>query len=196
VLEGSAHYVSLLLEACCRAGHGSVNGFEEGPDGEVCPVLDDWTTQRAAEECADRTVQHIREGVLACARADRQKDRRLASPERERREAQRCLLRLAFFPTKGEISVGRALVHTDRFSVGWHRTLLPSEPASPFRQPREFLRQLQAPWRGGVMAQSGGWALSALFLLLESALLVLPRDARRRLQRGALQAAGVNPEGR
>ncbi len=195
-LEGAAHYVSLLLEAACRAEHGTVLGYSEEASGAVRAVLAEGTGQRKAEEEAVPVTRAIRAGVLAFARSQAESLPIRLSPERERREAQKALLRLAFFPTRDEIEVGQSLVHTDRFSEGWHKTLLPREPASPLLQPRRWVSQLQSPWRGGVVAQTGGWPLSALYLLLESVLVGLPGGIRAALQRSLLSAAGLTSGGK
>ena len=191
VLEGAAHYLSLLLEAVCRADHGTVLGYSEDGRGTVQPVLASEEGERMAEQNAGHAARAIAEGVLARARAEAAWPGANGRPNEERRAAQKALLRLAFFPNDAEIRVGRTLVHTDRFSDAWHISLMPAEPANLLRHPGRWVRQLQSPWRAGVVAQTGGWPLSALHLLLETGLTALPRGFRIAFQRTLLSAAGI-----
>ena len=90
--------------------------------------------------------------------------------------AQARLLRLAFFPTRDELSVLGGLVHTEGHAKNWARRLVMSESTtSGIGSPKNWLSGLQSPWRGGYVAETGGRVVSGCYFLIECILVMCPR---------------------
>ena len=184
VVEAAPHYVAFLLEAVCRAEHGTVIGYRQEELGIIVPVLADGTVQREAELTGEDWRQPIRDGVLDYVRTqgNHYADENLKE-DIVRRDAQKRLLRLAFFPTEDEFTATSCLVHTEGHSPDWSRPLIDPMRPSPFRSPRRWLAGLSSPWRSGYVAATGGTLLSIVFILLESILIAVPVRIRRAAER-------------
>jgi hypothetical protein len=184
VVEAAPHYVAFVLEAICRAGHGTVVGYRREEGGAVVPILADGATQREAELAGEDWRKPIREGVLEYVKAHRFSFPGEMSKEKDvRLEAQKSLLRLAFFPTADEIDAISRLVHTEGHYPDWSRPLIDPIRPSPFRSPRRWLLGLSSPWRSGYVAATGGALFSIAFILVESILIAAPVKIRRAAER-------------
>jgi FMN phosphatase YigB (HAD superfamily) len=190
LVEASAHYATTLLEAVCRAAHGTVLGYEESAGG-VAPILHEVSAPRGADEGEARARMLVRNGVEAYARQYAGSLRGASLDEAgTRRRAQHLLLRLAFFPTPTEMALARLLTMGDVFSEDWRTPLLPEEAPRPWSAPRAWLSGLKAPWRAAYVAATGGLPFAVAFAGFESVLLRVPPRAVRALRRWALAAAG------
>jgi len=189
--EAAVHYAAALFEAVCRADHGSVLGYRRSSDGRVEPVFH--VTQPSAEsEAEDGGRQDVREGVLACARSYAEFLRgAVLDEDTSRRQAQRLVRRLAFFPTRDELRLGGVLSAGDVFREDWRCALVPAGGTPLWRAPRAWLRGLRAPWRSGWVAATGGRPLALAFATFESILLRLPRGTVAALRRWFLARAGL-----
>ena len=193
VREAGAWYLAFLLEAICRAPHGSVLGYRDGPDGTVVPELaGDASPSRRAELAGETARRPIRDGILAFAesRAARRLALECADEATARRRAQRALARLAFFPTPAELAVAAALSHTETHAEGWSTSVIGDVTRRPLHSPRRWLAGLSAPWRAGYVAATGGLPLAAGFAAFEALRLRLPAAATRALRNAALRATG------
>lgn len=186
--EGAARYLAFPLEALCRADHGTVTGYRRTNAGIVEPVLaEPW------DACSSPARNEIRRGILdhIRAHANLAVAHTPAEAARLRRDAQRRLFRLAFFPNAQEIDCLRSLQHSEGHATGWRRDLIDHPPPSPWLHPRRWLAGLASPWRTGYVMASGGPVLAALFVAAESFLSVLPSSWRNGLQEWARQRAGL-----
>jgi preprotein translocase subunit Sec61beta len=184
VVEGSAYYAAYILEAICRAPHGTVLGLRRDPHGVVIPVLAGESRHRDVERAGERWREPIRAGILEFieAHADRYLQ---GDSDRVRRDAQRRLFRLAFFPTQGEIQAVSGLAHTEGHAPDWARPLIDPVRPSPLRSPRRWLAGLASPWRSGYVMATGGLPLALTFIAVESLLLAFP-SIRRGMRKLAL----------
>lgn len=189
LLEASPRHLAHLLEAIGRADEGTTIGYELN-GGIVAPLLLD-DTRRQAEIKGNELAERIRAGILdrvgqlaADPKWYRQTDDRL------RLVAQSTLLRLAFFPTAGEIAIGRQLSHTEGHASDWHTPLILAGP-HPLRTPRLWLAGMASPWRGGYVSASGGPALAAAYFAFEAMLSVLPTSINGWLADQARRMAGI-----
>lgn len=187
ILEGSAHYLALLLEAISRADHGTVSGYRRIADGSVVPILSAAVPQRAVEQMNHLWRAPMRKGILDFA------DHDAASfldgfhdSNRLRRAVQKRMLRLAFFPTAEEIDAVKNLTHTEGHAILWSAALLEAERPSPYTSPRRWLSGLQSPWRGAYIATTGGFPASLMYFFSEVVMSVSP-DFKRWLRNLALR---------
>src|SRR5262249_40911261 len=125
IQESAAWHLAFLFEAVCRAAHGTVTGFRRDTDGVIRPRLADDTPGRLAESVAESGREAIREGVLSYLDHYGQR----LSPSgvdqvRLRRNAQREMLRLAFFPRTWELDAVSGMVHTEGHAGGWSAPLI------------------------------------------------------------------------
>ena len=188
VIEGAAYYVSILLESICRAPHGTVLGYRREDDGTVTPLLAGDSPQRRTELAGEQWRKPIRQGILdfVAQNAERYRD---VTPGM-RRDAQRLLFRLAFFPTRDELEAVSGLAHTEGHMTTWSRPLIDAERPSPIVSPRRWLGGLTSPWRSGYVMATGGRVLASLFVALESLLVAFPW-LRKRLRKAALASARI-----
>jgi len=189
VVEGAAYYVSILLEAICRAPHGTVLGYRRDDDGRVTPILAGDSPQRRSELAGEQWREPIRQGILEFIARNAEHDGGV--PPGLRRAAQRQLFRLAFFPTRDELEAVSGLAHTEGHVTAWSRPLIDEQRPSPLFAPRRWLGGLTSPWRSGYVMASGGRVLASLFVALESLLVAFPR-LRDRLRKAALAGARVS----
>jgi hypothetical protein len=188
VTEGAAYYASILLEAICRAPHGTVLGYRREDDGTVVPVLAGDSPQRRTELAGEQWREPIRQGILDFAAQNGERYRDVTPGMR--RAAQRLLFRLAFFPTGDEIEAVSGLAHTEGHVTSWSRPLIDAERPSPVFSPRRWLGGLTSPWRSGYVMATGGRVLASLFVVLESLLVAFP-SLRKRLRKAALASARI-----
>lgn len=185
--EGAARYLAFPLEALCRASHGTVTGYRRNSVGTVEPVLSE-----AHDAPPDPVRDEIRRGILDHVQANAGIPiENLAQNIDCRRDAQRRLFRLAFFPDTGEITTLRNLLHSEGHVKGWQRPVIDPHPPSPWREPRRWLAGLASPWRAGYVMASGGPLLVSLFLVIESLLLMVPVHWRAAIQVWARRRAGL-----
>lgn len=191
ILESAPWHMAMVLEALCRASHGTVVGYRRDPDGTVSPVLAGQSGAREAERSSETLASRVRAGMLAYV--DAYAKALPADPTiypRLRRRTQRHLLRIAFFPREWEMEILSSLVHTESHAPEWHRTLIDRERARPWTAPRKWLAGLSSPWRGGYVAATGGRLSSLAYFCVESVLAVSP-SLNATLQKYARQAAGI-----
>jgi hypothetical protein len=188
VVEGSVFYIAYLLEAICRAPHGTVLRFHLDSGGVVKPVLATGTNHREIEIAGERWREPIREGIREFVSTNAARYRVMA-PSSARRDAQRRLFRLAFFPTRAEIAAVEELSHTEGHAPSWSTPLLHAQRPSPYRSPRAWLSGLASPWRSGYVKATGGVPFALAYVVAESILLTFPR-LRHGLRRTALVIAG------
>jgi FMN phosphatase YigB (HAD superfamily) len=179
-VEGAAWHAAFLLEAICRASHGTVVGYELSPDGAVVPVHAQSGKAREAEEMSEGTQQNIRAGILAYAEWWAQTGAFVPANERAvRRAAQNRLFRLAFFPSPAERRIGRQLVHTE--SVGGDEAMTLSLAAGGGL--RGWLAGMRSPWKGAFFRETGGIAAAAAYCLVASVISAMPAGTALRLRR-------------
>lgn len=186
--EGSSFYLAYLLEAVCRAAHGTVLGYERDAQGRVIPCLAEGSTNRDAERAGERWRQPIRQGIDDFIAENGERYAATASAALLR-DAQRRLFRLAFFPRPEELEAVSGLAHTEGHVPDWVKPLVENAAPSPFRAPRLWMVGLSSPWRSGYVMATGGRPLAWAFVALECLLLAFPK-VRRRLRNLALRLAG------
>jgi FMN phosphatase YigB (HAD superfamily) len=100
LLEAAAWQLSLLLEAVCRAAHGTVLGYETSAEGSIQPVLAQNSPSRNAEISGETLAAEIMRGILDHAEHyGRAHAHKPFDTGTARRQAQKILWRLAFFPS-------------------------------------------------------------------------------------------------
>lgn len=181
VLEGSAYYLSLPLEAVSRAEHGSVLGYDLLGDGR--PVLEQPVTQGDVLNAEIRSpiISGILEGVASLAA---QWGTSMPKPGALRRRIQRHMLRLAFFPSNDEIQALGTLRHTEGHTPGWSRPLI-ERTSGPLKSPKDWISGMNSPWRSGYVAATAGKGMAASFLALEAACALLPAEVKTGIRRFA-----------
>lgn len=180
--EGSAFYLTCLLEGICRADEGTVLRYRQSDDGPIVPVLLQGSAQRTAEQRDVQWSESIRKGVLDFIAGN-------TRASIDRKEAQRRLRRLAFLPTIDEIAAVEALSHTEGHAGDWSRPIVQTERPSPFRAPRAWLAGLSSPWRSAYVMATGGRMLAYLHMASVSVLLAVPPKVRLWLRRVLLSVA-------
>ncbi len=189
VREGGAWYLAAFLEALSRAAEGPIVGYERAVSGRIEPVRAEDTPSREAERQGELLREPIRRGILAfAAHYARQFVDREVDEEALRREAQRQLFRLAFFPDTAEIRIGRSLTQTEGHADGWSAALIQQGP-NPLASPLRWLAGLTSPWRTGYIRATGGPLLTMAWIALEALLLAQPAAVRERLRRIALRVS-------
>lgn len=169
--ESSAWQAAFLLEAVCRAKHGIVAGFVEDQNGNVAPLHVESGGTREAERESERTQGRVQEGILSYAQWFATScPVTVANEEEVRRDAQKRLLRLAFFPRAIERAVGRRLVHSEPTSDDSALWLI----ADAGNGLRDWLSGLRSPWKGGYLRENGGIVLAAGYCFTEAILSHLP----------------------
>lgn len=184
--EAGAWYAAFLLEAICRADEGTTVGYCRAHN-TVEPVLAGPSAARSAESRTQNVVARIRKGILNGV-AEWQS---MPPPANHclRQDAQRQLLRLAFFPDAGEIAVASHLVHTEGHAPNWSTPLVAVDRPNPFLSPRRWLAGLGSPWRAGYVRASAGVAGASLFAGGEALLIAAPPALRATLQSAARRYA-------
>lgn len=185
--ETGVHHAALLLEAVCRAPHGTVLGYAVRQGERVGPLLADGSESRVKESAADETLASLRQGILARAEDDTASVSGPADEDSARRLAQRALFRIAVFPSPEELRILGSVVHTEGFDTGWSAALVSSERVSLLRSPRRWIAGLRSPWRAGFVAATGGRVASGLYVTLDALLQKLPRHAVAAVRRAALR---------
>ncbi len=169
--EGSAWHAAFLLEAVCRAKHGMVAGFIEGTDGSILPTYIETGGTRDAERDSEQTQNCIQDGVMAYTRWHAATfSMTVADEVAIRRESQRRLYKLAFFPTDHEVEIGRRLVYSEPTSDDEAMRLV-ADAGSGFR---DWLSGLRSPWKGGYVRSNGGRCAAALYCAAEGLMSRLP----------------------
>jgi FMN phosphatase YigB (HAD superfamily) len=178
--EGSAWHAAFLLEAVCRAKHGMVAGFVEGADGSILPVHIEKGGTREAEREAEYTQDRIQEGVLAYARwFAATSPVSVIDDAAIRRESQRRLYKLAFFPTRNEAEIGRRLVYSEPTSDDSAMWLIADAGVGI----RSWLSGLRSPWKGGYVRSNGGSCAAAAYCAAEGVLSQLPPGTKLAIRR-------------
>jgi hypothetical protein len=186
--EAAAWHAAFLLEAICRADEGTTIGYCHA-DGTVNPVLAGPSSARSAESGSQAVVARIRAGALDGVRE--WPHAAVTDARQLRQNAQRQLLRIAFFPHPSEIAVASHLVHTESQAPDWSTPLIASDRPNPLLAPRRWLAGLASPWRTGYVRASAGIAGAALFASGEALLVATPPALRATLQRTARRIAGL-----
>ena len=174
IIEGAVYYAAFLIEAICRSAEGTVIGYQRRDGGDVVPVLAEESEQREVERAGERWREPIRRGIVDYIHDHAEHYRGAAAVPRIRRDAQRRLFRLAFFPTDEQIAACSPLSHTEGHAESHWRTLVDPVRPSPLAF-RRWLGGLSSPWRGGYIMATGGSALAWMYVASESLLLALPR---------------------
>lgn len=178
--EGSAWHAAFLLEAMCRAKHGMVTGFIDGDAGRILPVHVENGRTRDAERESESTQNRIQEGVIAYARWYAETSPiTLADEAAIRREAQRRLCKLAFFPTQDELAIGRQLVYSEPTSDESAMPLVADSGVGL----RDWLAGLRSPWKGGYIRANAGRCAAALYCGAEGLLSLLPPGTKPAIRR-------------
>jgi FMN phosphatase YigB (HAD superfamily) len=185
VLEGAVWQLAIVLEAVCRAPHGTVIGYQQDQAGCVHPVLSAVNASHEAERACAETVARIQEGILAYIdNYGASIGPALRVPRGLRQRGQWRAFRLACFPRRWEIQVLGDLVHTESHAEQWSVPLICMQKPSPLTSPRRWAAGLSSPWRAGYVAATGGPLLSLAFVLAEVTLYRFP-GLRRQLQETA-----------
>jgi len=190
--EGAPWYSAFLLEAICRANEPTLENVEDRGGKIITELASEMTASREAERTCWNVVAALRTGILdhvgvaaIDATADALTDADLRS------QAQHKLLRLGFEPTREEIAIGRALVHTESHDPEWSSPLVLPGNRSPWSSPRQWFAGLASPWRGAYVMDTGGQRAAKIYRTFESALLALPPWVRGTLRDVAVRFAGV-----
>lgn len=186
-VEGAAFYAAYIIEAVCRAPHGTVIGYTRDASGTVVPLLAGDSPNRDAERAGEQWREPIRQGIHDYIEENAEHFREVIVANL-RRKTQRRLFRLAFFPSESEIQAVSQLSHTEGHAPEWERRLIEPTRPSPFRSPRRWVAGLASPWRSGYVRATGGRALAVLFVALEATLLAFP-SIRRGMRKIALAFA-------
>ena len=185
--EGAVYQLALLLEAVCREAVPPVIGY----DGlaPVRPRLGDALVGADGEASNALWREPIRAGILEAVR-EAARQPALGQPGDWRRDEQRRLLRLAWFPDAAARAAAAGLRHGEGHAQGWSVPLIAASLHRPWRSPRAWMAGLASPWRTAYLMATGGVALAGAHALLEAALLAAPahwrtalRDAARRFGR-------------
>jgi hypothetical protein len=190
--ESAAWHLALLLEALCRAPHGTVIGFRRNGANGVQPILADDTPSRNAEIKGETIREPIRRGILsyihhyALYHCPAVLDQAAA-----RRKAQLQALRLAFFPRSWEVRTVSQLVHTESHAPNWSAPIVAPDRPNPLMSPRRWLQGLSSPWRAGYVAATGGYPFAFAFLCLEAFLTAAPAGVRQRLRTWAIASGNA-----
>jgi hypothetical protein len=160
-LEGAAWHAAFLLEAICRAPHGTVMGYGRTSDGAVAPRHAQFGRAHQAEASTAANAEPVKEGVLAYARWWASIGGGWIPPRTlaVRRAAQWRLFRLAFFPTRAERRLASQLVHTETDGDDRFLNLV----LETDRTWRGWIAGLRSPWKGAYFMGRGGMALAALY---------------------------------
>ena len=178
--EGSAWHAAFVLEAVCRAQHGMVTAFVEGPGGRIQPVHVEAGGTRDAERESERTQVRVQNGVLAYAEWFAGTYPLAVSDEAAiRREAQWRLFQLAFFPAQNERETGRLLVHSEPTSDGCALHLVADAGAGI----GGWVAGLRSPWKGGYLCASGGGVAAGIDCGAEGLLAKLPAGTKPAIRR-------------
>jgi len=132
--EAGAWYVACLLEAICRADEGTTVGYRCAGN-TVVPILAGPGPARSAESRSQEVVAQVRAGVIEGI-AERH-FLTSANNLQLRSDAQRRLLRLAFFPDAGEIVVASHLVHTEGHAPDWSSPIVLDDRAARLGRPAQ-----------------------------------------------------------
>jgi HAD superfamily hydrolase (TIGR01549 family) len=188
IWESGIWHIASLIEAICRASHGTVTGYSRGKNGTVRAIIANDTPSRGVEVCGEGARDRIRSGILEYIDAyGRALTTSGLDEARVRRRAQRRLIRLAFFPRLWEIDAIRPFVQTEGHAQHWSSSLISDDLVHPLRSPRRWLAGLSSPWRSGYVRASGGYLLASAFFCLESALAAAPPTLRYRMREWALR---------
>lgn len=184
LLEGAAYYLSLPLEAICRATHGTVLGYRNlSSDNSFIPVLASSREHECIEasEWLEPVHTGLTDGLVVVGQ-----HWRTHPPEANslRRKTQWKMLRLAFFPSAKEVATLGKLRHTEGHLPGWSRPLI-EIGQRPWQNVRQWIGGMDSPWRSGYIAASGGKFFATSFLLLETLLSALPLSAKKHLRKFA-----------
>jgi len=178
--EGSAWHAAFLLESVCRAKHGMVSGFAEGSDGTIHPLHVEAGGTREGERQSERMQDRIQQGILAYARGYVESSPVAVAEEAPiRREAQKRLYRLAFFPSAEERAAGHSLVHSEPTSDDSAMYLIAGKGAGF----RGWLAGLRSPWKGGYLRENGGRGLAILYCGVEGFFSHLPSGTKPAIRR-------------
>ena len=192
-LEVAAWHAAFLIEAVCRAQHGTVIGFEDSQDGTVTPIHATTGDARAGELISETAQGEIRAGVLAYARwLAHVCGRAPPDPLRVRRAAQRRLFALAIIPRPEECDVGHDLVHTEAEGTAGAKSLAPPLGGGL----KGWTAGIRSPWKGAFFRENGGFVVAALYCLAELTLGVLPPGTKLKLRTLIFRTGAEVPESR
>lgn len=188
--ESAPWQISLLIEAVCRDYCGTTQGFRMVNGCGAAILTDSSDPAHQAELATSGLANIVREGILDFVHRHAHDDYwRRSDTAVLRREMQRRLLRLAFFPNDAEIALGQELVHTESHDHQWSTPLIRPRPAKPLHAPRHWLAGMTSPWRGGYVMATGK-PLAWLYRGVESSLVAMPPHWRAAARRIALRFAG------
>ncbi len=179
-LEGAAWQAAFLLEAICRASHGTVVGFAESADGHVEPLHAARGAARSSETETEPVQGRVRAGILSYARWWSSVGGLVPTEaDKVRRAAQVALFKLAFFPSAAERDIAHRLVHTETDGDEAGKALaLPSKGGA-----RAWFAGIRSPWKGAYFRDSGGLPLAALYCVAETIVSASPPGVKSSLSR-------------
>jgi hypothetical protein len=183
--EGSAWHAAFLLEAVCRAKHGMVSGFAEDADKTIHPLHIETGGTREAEQQSENLQIRIQEGILTYTRWYAESSPMTVMDERSiRREAQRRLYKLAFFPSKNERMIGQHLVYSEPTSDASAIYLIADKGVGL----NGWFSGLRSPWKGGYIQEHGGLLLAILYCGIEGLFSRMPPGTKPKIRRLLLRS--------
>jgi hypothetical protein len=182
LLEAALPELGLALEPVFRARHGTVTGYRQVAD-RVEAILDDDPHRRSHEQMGEANSDQIRKGLIGGCRL-LAKTRGISDGSAlSRAFAQLRLMRLAFAPTRQEISILGQLPISEGADPLWSLPAIICSPKAATQRPLDCLREwacgLESPWRGGYIASTAGTAGTIGYILLQTLWLPLPPAVKR-----------------
>jgi hypothetical protein len=160
--EGAAFQLLSLLEACFQADHGMVTALVRDKDDIISPLCVQDGAAREAELLGSAVRQRVQRGVLEYAAWYAESFPIGPRDEKQiRRQAQRRLLRLAYFPDKLFRAVGREMAHIEPTDDKAATPLILSRGKGL----RGWFAGLRSPWKGGYFMQTGGYLAAMAYFI-------------------------------
>jgi len=157
-----------------------VAGFTEDRDGNILPIHIERGGTREAERASERAQKSIQEGIVAYAQWYL-KTHPIGSDDEGavRREAQRVLFDLAFFPNEDQCSIGRQLIHSEPTSDDSALWLITDAKKGL----GNWISGLRSPWKGGYLRSNGGRSAAAIYCAAEWLSAHLPLGSKAAMRR-------------
>jgi hypothetical protein len=190
VSEGAAWHSAFIIEALCRADHGTVIDLLKDAGKGIIPLHDSDTASRRAEMRSESLREPIIDGILEYTHAYLASGRAgMPNAEDSLRRARSALIKLSFLPSASEIETLGKLIHTESHAPNWSTALISGKRTHPLKSPRIWLRGLRSPWRGGYIAWTLGVFGGHVFKGLENVFARIPPQMKEHLRQWLLRVS-------